>query len=70
MFAPAGTPKEIVQTLYNAVAVALADPAVRARLVDGDFGIVGSTPEQFTRFIKSELATYGKIIKETGVKVE
>jgi tripartite-type tricarboxylate transporter receptor subunit TctC len=31
---------------------------------------VGSTPEQFTRFIKSELATYGKIIKETGVKVE
>jgi tripartite-type tricarboxylate transporter receptor subunit TctC len=70
MFAPVGTPKEIVQTLYKAVAAAMADPTVRARFVEGDFGMVGSTPDEFRAFIKTELATYGKIITEAGVKLE
>ncbi|MBS0320022.1 MAG: tripartite tricarboxylate transporter substrate binding protein [Proteobacteria bacterium] len=70
MFAPAGTPADVVQTLYKAVAQALEDPAVRARLTEGDFGIVGSTPEQFSALVKSEIATYGKVITEAGVKPE
>ena len=68
LLAPAGTPKDVVQKLHAAVAAALADPAVRARFVDGDFGIVGSTPEQFAALIKKELVTYGTLIKESGVK--
>jgi tripartite-type tricarboxylate transporter receptor subunit TctC len=70
LLAPAGTPKEIVQMLQKAVAEALADPAVRQRFVDGDFGIVGSTPDEFAAFLKKELVSYGKIIKETGVTLD
>jgi tripartite-type tricarboxylate transporter receptor subunit TctC len=68
--APAGTPKDVVQTLYKAVAAALADPAVRGRMQNDDFGIVGSTPEEFSDFFKKELAEHATVIKATGVKLE
>lgn len=68
LLAPAGTPKDVIQKLHAAVAAALADPAVQARFVDGDFGIVGSTPAQFAALIKKELVTYSTLIKESGVK--
>ncbi len=66
MLAPAGTPADVVATLQKAVAAALADPEIRNRLLADDFGIVGSTPDQFATFLKSELANYGRIIKATG----
>ena len=70
LFAPAGTPKEAVQRIYKAVAEALADPTVRQRLIDGDFGVVGSSPDEFAALFKQELTSYGKIISETGLKLD
>jgi len=67
MLAPAGTPKDVLQRIHKAVQEALNDPEVRKRLVDGDFGIVGSSPEEFGPFLKKEFDAYGKIIKSTGV---
>jgi tripartite-type tricarboxylate transporter receptor subunit TctC len=59
---------EIVRTLQASVAAALADPAVHAKLVEGDFGPVGSTPEEFAKFIKEEITAYGRIIEAAGIK--
>jgi tripartite-type tricarboxylate transporter receptor subunit TctC len=70
LLAPAGTPKEVVQKLHSAVAEALADPVVKQRLLDGDFGIVGNTPEEFAAVIRNDLTNYGRIIKETGLTLE
>jgi len=70
MLAPAGTPKDVLQTLHKAVAAALADPVIHKRLTDGDFGIVGSTPDEFAALIKKELVTYGDVIKDSGVKLD
>jgi tripartite-type tricarboxylate transporter receptor subunit TctC len=70
IFAPAGTPKDAVQRIYQAVAEALADPAIRQKLIDEDFGVVGSTPEEFGALYKRELDAYGKIISDTGVKLD
>jgi tripartite-type tricarboxylate transporter receptor subunit TctC len=69
-FAPAGTPKDVLQKLHNAVRLTLADPSVRKRFDEGDFGVVGSTPEEFAILIKKELGLYGRFIKEAGVKPE
>ena len=69
LFAPAGTPKPVLATIHRAVQAATADPEIRKRLTEGEFGIVGSSPEEFTKFIKRELVTYGKIIKDANVKV-
>ena len=70
LFAPAGTPKEAVQALNTAIKQALADPAIHQRLVDGDFGVVGSTPDEFAAIITRDLAAYGKMISAAGIKPE
>ena len=70
LFAPAGTPNEAVQTLNAAVRQALADPAINQRLVDGDFGVIGSTPEEFTLIIKRDLAASEAMISAAGIKPE
>ena len=70
LFAPAGTPKEAVQALNAAVKQALADPAINQKLVDGDFGVVGSTPEEFAAVIRRDLDLYGKMITAAGIKPE
>jgi tripartite-type tricarboxylate transporter receptor subunit TctC len=70
LLAPAGTPKDVLDRLYKAVAEALADPVVKQKLQDGDFGIVGSTPDEFGAFLKKEFAGYGAVIKGTGVTLD
>jgi tripartite-type tricarboxylate transporter receptor subunit TctC len=69
LFAPAGTPKSVLATLHRAVQSVTSDPDARSKLTDGGFGIVGSSPDEFAKFIKGELASYGKIIKDANVKL-
>jgi len=70
LFAPTGTPRDVVNRIQQAAKEALADPAIRQKLIDEDFGIVGSTPEEFSALFKRDLASYGKIISDTGVKLD
>jgi tripartite-type tricarboxylate transporter receptor subunit TctC len=64
---PAGTPKEIVRKLYEEIARIVRMPDVKERLESGGDVIVGSTPEEFTAFIKSEIARYRNVVKEAGI---
>jgi tripartite-type tricarboxylate transporter receptor subunit TctC len=73
IFAPKGTPKEIVSKLNAAAVEALADPAVRSRLVDLGYEIFPrdrQTPEALGALVKADAERTWPIIKATGIKPE
>ena len=67
LLVPAKTPKEIIATIHKATVSTLNDPDVRKRLNDLTYITDGNTPAEFGAFIRSEIATYGKLIKELGL---
>jgi tripartite-type tricarboxylate transporter receptor subunit TctC len=66
--APAGTPRHIIAKLNADSNRVLAMPDVRERLTAGGMDAAGSTPEEFSRFIQTELAKWGPVVKAAGVK--
>jgi tripartite-type tricarboxylate transporter receptor subunit TctC len=73
LFAPKGTPKEIIAKLNAAAVAALADPQIRERLVaDGQdfFPSDQMTPDALAAFQQQEIAQRWPIIKAAGIKVE
>lgn len=69
-FAPAGTPRAIVDRLNKSIAAIVVSPDSKERLSALGFDPVNNTPEQFTAYIKVEVAKWAKVIKESGAKVE
>ena len=67
---PAGTPPAIIRRAHQSVAKALALPAVQERIVAVGAEVVGSSPEEFAAFLKSEFASWAKVIKEVGITIE
>ena len=70
IIAPAGTPKEIVDRVSAEAKKALADPALQAKLAEQGIVAVGSTPEEFRTFVGEEIARWGKVITDAGIKIE
>jgi tripartite-type tricarboxylate transporter receptor subunit TctC len=70
LLAPARTPKEVVAALQRETAKALKDPDVLKQLEAANAEAVGSTPEEFARFLQSEIATWARVIKQSGAKAE
>ena len=68
--APAGTPKAIVTRLNAEINAALKLPDVRAKLEAAGIEIQGGTPQDYAALIKSDLAKWGKVIKEAGIPME
>ena len=68
--APAKTPRQIVAAIRTVAVTAMKEPATHKRLLDLGYIIAGDQPDEFAAFIKSEIATLGKIIRQTGVTVE
>ena len=67
--APAGTPKNIIDRYNREIVKILHMPDVRARLQAMEFEVVGSSPEQFRDWIQTEIPRWGKVIKDTGTKI-
>jgi tripartite-type tricarboxylate transporter receptor subunit TctC len=67
MFAPAGTPKEIVVKINGEVVRMLHTPEVAARISHEGADPVGSTPEAFAERVESEIAKWTKVAKEAGI---
>ncbi|MDP3823112.1 MAG: tripartite tricarboxylate transporter substrate binding protein [Burkholderiales bacterium] len=61
--APKGLPADIKAKLHDGIVAALNDPAVKPKLLDVGFEIVGNTPEQFTAFQASEFARWKQVIE-------
>jgi tripartite-type tricarboxylate transporter receptor subunit TctC len=73
LFAPKGTPKEIVGTLNGAAVEALADPAVRSRLIGLGFEIFPreqQTPEVLGALMKADAEKWWPVIREWGIRAE
>lgn len=70
LFAPAGTPPEIVAALNAAAVAAVNDPAVKERLAGVGAIVVGSTPEELAAHVASEVARWAPVIKAAGVTVQ
>ena len=69
LWVPAGTPKDIVARLNQSVARILKLPDVQERLRAGGAEPVHSTPEGFARVIASDIATWSKVVKAGGIKL-
>jgi tripartite-type tricarboxylate transporter receptor subunit TctC len=70
LWGPKGLPADITAKLRTEVAKALAQGEVKERLGALGFGAIGSTPEEFAKFIDDEAAKYQQIIKDAGIKAE
>jgi tripartite-type tricarboxylate transporter receptor subunit TctC len=70
LVAPAGTPKEIIAILHAATMDALKDADVRQQLENLGVDVVGSTPDEFAAYIKSETPKWTAVVKASGAKLD
>lgn len=70
MLVPAGTPKDVVAKLNGEFTRILRLPDVRDRLADLGFTALTSTPEEFDAFLRAEITKWGKVVKESGARVD
>ena len=67
---PAGTPKEIVDRLHAELIKALKDPEFASRMRGMGLEVYGTTPAEFSQFIRDENVKWTKVIKATGARVD
>jgi tripartite-type tricarboxylate transporter receptor subunit TctC len=70
LFAPAGTPADILKRLNAETVKAMSAPDMKDRLAGEGAEPTTSTPAQLTAFLKEEIAKWGKVIKAAGIKAE
>jgi tripartite-type tricarboxylate transporter receptor subunit TctC len=70
LLVPAKTPKEVVMKLHDAVLKAVATQSVRERFVSVGADPSTMSPEEFTRFIRTDIEKWGKLAKAAGIKIE
>jgi tripartite-type tricarboxylate transporter receptor subunit TctC len=70
MFAPAGTPRAIVDRVNASVRRALADPAVKSHLLSQGAEPVGNSPDEYDKINRSEIEQWKKIARAAGVQQE
>ena len=68
--APARTPRPVVDTLYNAFAQVLRDPAILAGMARSGTEPALAGPDEFAAFVKSEIERYRVVIERSGAKAE
>jgi tripartite-type tricarboxylate transporter receptor subunit TctC len=67
---PANLPKDVVAKLNADINKALKGPELAKKLGDQGADVAGSTPEQFAKLIRDDITRWGKIVKESGAKVD
>jgi len=70
LLAPRGTPQAIVTLLNQKVTQSLRDPEFARQFQQKGFDVIASTPDQFAAHLKSELAKWGRVIKERGMHAD
>ncbi len=70
VMAPAGTPAPVLLRLSQAVAEAVANPAVAQRMEGAGVDGVASTPEELAAFLRAESAKWGAVARQAGIRVE
>ena len=70
LLAPAGTPPDVINRVQQEVAKALASPAVKEKLLAQGAIPSGNTPQEFAKFIDSEIKKWAPVVKASGAKVD
>ena len=70
IFAPAGTPAQVILLLQRNLARALNTPENREQIIASGGEVGGRPPEEFAAFVRAEIANWGKLIKDAGIKLE
>ena len=68
LFAPAATPREIVNRLNSESAAALNIPEVKEKMAVQGLFVVANTPDQFAELLRKEIPRWAKVVKDSGVK--
>ena len=66
--APKGTPKEIIATLNKEINAILATPEIKQKFANIGGTAIGGTPEEYGKFVASEIEKWGKVIKAANIK--
>jgi tripartite-type tricarboxylate transporter receptor subunit TctC len=70
ILATTGTPAPVINKLNTEINKALASPDLKDKLLTVGVQPIGTTPEKFQSFIRSEAVRYAKVIKDAGIKPE
>jgi tripartite-type tricarboxylate transporter receptor subunit TctC len=70
VWGPAKLPNDLAQRISSEVAKAIRSPLAKQRLSEQGFEAIGSTPEEFVAYIKSEVGKYAQIVKDADIKPE
>jgi tripartite-type tricarboxylate transporter receptor subunit TctC len=70
LLAPAGTPPEIVNKLNSEIAKVMKDPELRKLFDSAGVEPDPSTPQAMSAYMAQEMARWGKVVKEAGIKLE
>jgi tripartite-type tricarboxylate transporter receptor subunit TctC len=70
LFAPAGTPPDIVRRWNAEVTKIMQSPEIQARLTGEGAKFAANTPEQFSKFVVAEIAKWAPVVKASGAKVD
>ena len=70
VFAPAAASQTIIKRLHEEISRVLVRPEVKERFYNQSVDIVGGSPQETAAFLKSDMATTARIIKDTGMRVE
>ena len=68
--APAGTPREVIERWRGDIVKMVATPEVKQRLEALGFAPVANTPDEFGERIKSEIAKWGKVVRDANIKAD
>ena len=70
VLAPPGTPRDITGRLNAEVVKVLNQPDMKQRLTDGGSLVIGNSPDEADRFLKSEIARWGVVVKAANISAE
>ena len=70
LFAPAGTPRPIVNRLYAEMLKTISSAEIRERAPAWGYDVLGSTPDEFDARFKSDLALYARVIREARIPLQ
>lgn len=70
LLAPAGTPRDIVDKLNSEIGKLMASADTKKALFDAGVEVAPSTPEAMSDYMVKEMARWGKVVKDTGIKLE
>ena len=68
--APKNTPTEIIDRLNKEINAGLADPKLKARLVDLSGTVLAGTPADFAKLIEDDTEKWGKVVRFSGIKAD